>query len=65
MKLMSRMEKASERENDATDLIGILKEREKLEDERRKMVDAMGRLSKEKRVFEVSQRCFARRMSSC
>lgn len=51
---MVRMAKASDRDNDTSDLLEIMREREKLEDERRRMVEAMGKLSKEKRVFEVS-----------
>lgn len=49
------MDKASDRDNDTSDLLEIMREREKLEDERRRMMDAMGKLDREKRVFEVGQ----------
>lgn len=48
------MDKAAERDNDTIDLLNVLREREKLEDERRKMVEAMSQMSKEKRLFEVN-----------
>lgn len=47
------MDKAAERDHDTSDLLEVMREREKLEDERRKMVDALSQLSKEKRHFEV------------
>lgn len=48
------MNKAAERDHDTSDLLDVLREREKLEDERRQMMEAMGRLSKERRLFEAS-----------
>ena len=52
--MVQSMTKAGEREKDAEELLGILKERERLEGERRGVREMMERYEREKKVFEVS-----------
>lgn len=52
--VVQSMAKAGEREKDAEELLGILKERERLEGERRGVREMMERYEREKKVFEVS-----------